>query len=748
MQWFNDKVVHDEKGSILIAVIVTMVVVSVLGAGLLSITGTSVFNQTGSNSTSNAFHLAEAGYRYVRPHIQTIGDFHNKTFTLAGGNYFTITLKTYDFDITGVSGSEIQTLIPHGSVPFPDISVSGTIAVGSTPYTYSSIDVIADAVNFTISSGGPLPLSGKVKLAALKNGTSTITENSTISFKDSNPLNLFPAHNGNFTIGSEQYSYRSRTENTLIGITAAVGNWPGNFILNDNDPVILDSFIELESTGNYGSAPLASKRLLTYHIALNGGTQDELIDYFDDKDDWSPNTGEGSTGEGTFDTGDIDGDSALIITSATTVIGSLVTSSIDYLWQDTDLDLNDVWSSAGNYLSYNAQVKIKVGDPDPSTYEPVYQNMADNYFYLAGISFRKRDNGDSYGLSYYRAEPDNRDGIPDYLNPFGTGAGNGGQAMVLLWERIGTYGATWRWLAYANLSDVNVMREPQPIFEDDFETDLSNWIQSVPDTFNFETITSHEGDPTQTITDSPGGRYLRNNNYIITSNAINVSGMSSLSLSFWHKYNTERRWDICRVQIRADGGSWQTLATYDGVHNSWEQVSFTLDSLLPANSVQILFSLLTDGSVQRNGWNIDDVKLETLVPKWMTLMLHLEEKDISGTKTNEIKAYVSDETLRGAANDDPQDNNRLNNPRGDVNWPPYDVNDTNSGNDNFTLIKWDGINTGITLTGTGKEQESIIQVDSLTSPDTGTFDMPEIGLHSWGWNYNVTYFDDFAVKTD
>ncbi len=363
-----------------------MVVVSVLGAGLISIEGTAVVSQAESNSSSNAFHLAEAGYRYALSHIDTIEDLHDETFILDSGNSFTISLESYDFEITGTSGTQIQTQIPFGSVPFSDISESGKIAVENVIHDYSTIEVIGDVVNFTISSGGTLPSTGKVKLSALKNGTSTITENSTISLKDTNPLNLFPEYNGSFTIGSEQFRYLSRTENTLIGIIAADGTWPGDFTLNDDDAVNLDNFVEVHSTGNYGNALLGTKRLLAYNFSSEEGTgEEEPIDHFEDKDDWSPNTGTGSTGEGTFDTGDIDGDSALIITGVTNVIGSLDTSSIDYDWQDTDLDLNDIWDTAGNLLSYNVQVKIMVDDPDPSTYAPEYQGMADNYFYLAGI---------------------------------------------------------------------------------------------------------------------------------------------------------------------------------------------------------------------------------------------------------------------------------------------------------------------------------------------------------------------------
>lgn len=739
--------IANEKGSALLTVIVTVVLVSLLSAGLISVTGTSVFNQTGLNSTSNAFYMAEGGLRYAVSNIADISTFHNQTFTLSDGNSFTLTVESWDFDITGTAGTQIQTEIPYGEVPFSSTSTPGEIAVGAVLHTYSSIFVSGTSVNFTISSGGTLPVSGKVQPAALKDGTSTITEHSTISFKGTNPLNIFPEKDGYVTIGANTFRYASRTATQLVGITAADGTWPGDFVFNDDEPAILDSSIEIHSSGSYGTAMLSSQRLKTHYVSLSSGSGESTpTDYFEDKDDWSPNTGTGSTGEGEFETGEVDGGAALIVTDTTDVVGLLDTATIDYDWENTDLDLDEIWSDNAYLLSYNVQVKIMITNPDPSTYDPYYQNMPDNYFYMAGINFRKRDNGDSYGLSVFRAETDNQDGIPDLFNPFGGGTGNGARAMIVLWERVGSYGSGWRWLAYADLSGVNLMREPQVIFEDDFESGLSNWTAGVPDTFSTETITSHDGTPTTVLSDSPGGNYSSNSEYEITSNAIDTTGLITLSLSFWHRYNTERWRDICRVQVQADGGSWQTIESYYGSQSSWEEVTLALDDILPANSVRIRFVLDTSRRTNRDGWYIDDVSLETHVPKWFTLMLHLEEKEISGTKLNEIKAYISDETVRGTPNSVAQDNNRLNNPRNTVNWPPYNVADTTSSNDYFTLIQWDGINSGVTLTGTGDENDAIVRTDTLTSPGGGVFIHPEIGLHAWGWNYNITYFDDFSVE--
>jgi len=287
--------IQDETGSVIIAVIIAMVVMSVLAAGLITMSGTSLYNQVGSNSSSNAFHLAEAGYRYARSNINSLADIHDQTFTLEGGNSFHIKIKSYDFDITGTAGTEIQTQVPYGEVPFEsNAGANGDVSVGSHLFQFTGIQVTGNNVSFR-TSGGTLPSTGKVKLAARKNGTSTVSENSDIYMKDTTSLNLFPEFNGSFKVGADRYLYRLKSGTMLTGITSGDGNWPGNFTLNDDDPVILENFIELQSTGQYGSFLFGTKRRLTYHIPISGGSGSPVEHHedFTSDDNWQKNN-EGS----------------------------------------------------------------------------------------------------------------------------------------------------------------------------------------------------------------------------------------------------------------------------------------------------------------------------------------------------------------------------------------------------------------------------------------------------------------------
>lgn len=88
-----------QRGSVLIGIIVTMVIMAVLGTGMLYLTTTSTFNELIYGSHSDAYYVAEAGGRYATSVIRDayandknkLDDIKNdKTFKMANGNSFQI----------------------------------------------------------------------------------------------------------------------------------------------------------------------------------------------------------------------------------------------------------------------------------------------------------------------------------------------------------------------------------------------------------------------------------------------------------------------------------------------------------------------------------------------------------------------------------------------------------------------------------------------------------------------------------
>jgi len=118
-------------------------------------------------------------------------------------------------------------------------------------------------------------------------------------------------------------------------------------------------------------------------------------------------------------------------------------------------------------------------------------------------------------------------------------------------------------------------------------------------------------------------------------------------------------------------------------------------------------------------------------------------------RDNYIRVYYGDRDAHGTASSNPLDNNRLANPRGQVDWPPDEVDEWAAENDHFTLVQWNSnLDSSVVRLGTSSEPNAIIRTNSYTTPSSGSFTRPEIGLHTFGKFSNKSYFDDFAIKTE
>ena len=121
--------------------------------------------------------------------------------------------------------------------------------------------------------------------------------------------------------------------------------------------------------------------------------------------------------------------------------------------------------------------------------------------------------------------------------------------------------------------------------------------------------------PSNSWTDSPGAPYPDNSDTSLTTINLDLTGIYSPFLSFWHKYDVDSG-DNCLVEISTDGGiSWVTLKTYTepytGSDPTWTNEILDL-SQYKANNVKIRFRLTTDHRyfyTQGDGWYIDDIMI-------------------------------------------------------------------------------------------------------------------------------------------
>ncbi|MBN1944896.1 MAG: S8 family serine peptidase, partial [Bradymonadales bacterium] len=158
----------------------------------------------------------------------------------------------------------------------------------------------------------------------------------------------------------------------------------------------------------------------------------------------------------------------------------------------------------------------------------------------------------------------------------------------------------------STVSQINVTTASvTSFFEDDMESGTNGWTST---TWGRTTSQSHS--PSYAWTDSPSGLYPNRSTRDLISPEI-ITGGSAVSLSFWHRHEIEQGYDFGYVQARAyngsSWGSWTTFLNFTGNQYTWTQVTAELP--VTGQRIQLKFSLVTDKSVQADGWYIDDVQL-------------------------------------------------------------------------------------------------------------------------------------------
>ncbi|MFH1513992.1 MAG: hypothetical protein ABIG42_00885 [bacterium] len=595
-----------DKGAILIGLIVTMVVMSFLGAAMVSQTATSELSFFSKNSSLQAYYLAESGYRYAAAKMKHGTDMdvlhEHGVYTVGDKGGFTLEFKPYVFDVTdGIGSAELVTEVPFGNAPsLPVSSGPGNFLYLKTGSQIESFNMISidpypndDIVRFVKDSGIWSGEKGeRVRLVVKSNGDS-LFEGGDLDLQPTSPAVAFPLHSGRIMVDNKIYQYEKREMFKLSGITMADNKaWEMPSLSDGSDIVLLD-FIELHSTGTTGEGIALTSRKIVYSIPVYGTLQAEFHDPFEDKTHW-----EETSTLGSHTIASVNGDNVLKVES-TGSVGPVEKSVIVLNPSTTNIDFSRAHLYAGNFLSYDAQVKIGF-DPDIPAH------------YMAGILFRFNDiTGYSFGVSFQK--PDYHystsgaiDRIPDELVP--TAMQN--QLGIVLWQELST---GWDWLAYKKLI-------PIELFADDMESGTSAWSETG--TWG---LVAGGYNSANSWTDTPSGNYLNNSDTSITSKTLDLSGTSNVLLSFYHRYDIEPPYlfsgsltDRGAVEISKDGGTtWTLLSVYSNWwvfvievnQSTWKKITISIPDSFLSNNFKVRFRLVTDSSATRDGWFIDDVKI-------------------------------------------------------------------------------------------------------------------------------------------
>jgi len=173
-----------------------------------------------------------------------------------------------------------------------------------------------------------------------------------------------------------------------------------------------------------------------------------------------------------------------------------------------------------------------------------------------------------------------------------------------------------------------VVGTPVLLFADTTNNINTNWtVTATPSTPKWETTTSTFYSAPNSYTDSPVGNYANNATVIMTTtNSINLSGNQNPKLTFYTKWDIENNWDYGQVEISTNNGTtWIPLTglytnpgtgsfqpngepLYDGVQANWVKEEILLSGYTSSQN-KLRFKLRSDGSVQKDGWYLDDISI-------------------------------------------------------------------------------------------------------------------------------------------
>ena len=616
------------SGNVLVGLIVTMLIFAVLGAGMVSITGTTATSEVAANSAVQAYYLAEAGFRYAASQYlnavdangrydskdeknQTLETLHGAgPFNLNGGaNQFDLKVYPYYLALSNnfpLAATFIDTkfcgaqpdgflLPPLGGSPG---SAVAAFRIGDVTYYYNSYN----SGTGRFSSFNPLLTgneyqNGTVKLVGFPNGGATINRGDDLTLRAGE---FFPPKQGKIQIAGISYGYENRNGNVLENITEA-NNPDQSFsvTVNGSTEVVVEPFVIVASTGIVGTGDLSATRKISYNTPLPEAPKlVEMTDYtdpFDNADNWSPTLGgfsaQAKPGE--------PGDTVLGVDSIASGLGTDA-ARIAFNWNTTKIQFPSAHRLAGRYLSYDSQVKLGF-DPNPlpdNGYGP--EGSPVPQYYDAGISFRLDENDNFLGLSFMRANPSASpaDRIDNSLVPVDD------TNLIVLWQNYNN-GADRKWLAYAELGGLLTDGAELPPPSGKWTID-SPWARDTD--FSRSGSYSWTTSPSGSYSDPPAGVTWNDS---LTSESIDLTGAASASFSFWTRYRLYSSSDYGRLEISSNGGgTWNLLDSFNSNQDSFVLETYNLSAYLGQPDVRIRFRFERFGDgLTRDGWWVDDIRV-------------------------------------------------------------------------------------------------------------------------------------------
>ncbi|MFP4556701.1 MAG: M14 family zinc carboxypeptidase [Bacteroidales bacterium] len=181
--------------------------------------------------------------------------------------------------------------------------------------------------------------------------------------------------------------------------------------------------------------------------------------------------------------------------------------------------------------------------------------------------------------------------------------------------------------------------------------DTNNWSTS-----SWDTTTQHFYSEPASICDSPNANYPDNSNSSITLDfELDLANVIFAYAEFMARWDIEANWDYAQFMVSADNGNnWEPLTgsytstgsstqdpdkpVYHGTQNEWVKETIDLNSYI-GETVLFRFRLISDGSVNGDGFFFDNFRVETM-PSSSSPQLNLPS-ELSFNQNDELTINIS-----------------------------------------------------------------------------------------------------------
>ena len=767
------------NGSALIGIIIAILVFAALGAAIVPMISSSQLHRIAAGRSAQAYYLAESGMRYAASQYlhatgeaakyTALNNLHGFPHQLQDNQgTFTVSINPYYFSVVGAH-TNTTTLVTRfyggltSGYTFPD---AGRLSIEDTIHSFSSaptVDLAGQQITFVLSPTLTVPADTLVYPVAQAPSGQTVSDGGDLSLSPGSG-DMFPDRNGAFELGGTTYTYReyNRDTDTLTGIQRTDSIGFSDIPLTADEDIRLKKFVKITSTGTVGSGDMMASRDIVYHVQIPEEKAPQRIIFqerFDNLDMWNESV------LGTHEIIAIGDNNVLRITGITQ--SGVNTPSASLIALNTD---------AVQFNPDRFDVQAKIGyleTPSPPTHG--YDPLPIPTYYSAGLCFRLYGNTNTYGLSFQRGNsfaspPDN---IENALIPVND------MHAIVLWQATDN-GADKVWLAYKQISDVNLDSSAQEISEAQWVdnlgkkysipiTDLTA-IPELPCDYRAiklrlsSTCNPLQSDCTTLEVSVDGGLIwipVQSNEADLTT----FAGQAITAIQFrinpgaigWHIFNIEFTADNFDVENATLLSRFKESAavTFD---SGGSDIIEPGDRIIGEDS-GATGTVYGSPLLVNENWAADDAA-GTLLLENVNGVFNINERLIVAGKSDiaritgfraqdhYIKAYYGTESGCGTPDTDPLDGEKRPYPIDppELNWPPDEGDPWTADKDYFQLIQWDVINSAV---GTVDVVDSLDQPNTLirSSEAALTGLGSTLGLHTFGKGSLNVYFDDFGYQS-